>query len=74
MKTKVEILKQYGWDGEVPFDENIKIYFPALLNAMDEYAEQSRQAAVSGSLPCEECKYKAGVFECGKCGNKSQLY
>lgn len=39
MKSKEEILKDY-WDGKVPFDENIIIYYPALLNAMDEYAGQ----------------------------------
>lgn len=39
MKSKEEILTEYGCS-EIPFDENVTMYYPALLNAMDEYAQQ----------------------------------
>lgn len=42
MKTKEEILIEFGCP-EIPFDENVKMYYPAILSAMDEYASQYRE-------------------------------
>jgi len=39
MKTPEEILEEYCGKIIIPFDENITIYYPALINAMQEYAE-----------------------------------
>ena len=42
MKTKEEILNEFGCP-PIPFDENVTMYYPAILSAMDEYASQFRQ-------------------------------
>lgn len=42
MKTKEEILNEFGCP-PIPFDENVTVYYPAILSAMDEYASQFRQ-------------------------------
>ena len=39
MKTKEEILIEFGCPN-VPFDENVTMYYPAILSAMEEYAQQ----------------------------------
>jgi len=39
MKTKEEILDEYGCPS-IPFDENVTMYYPAILEAMEEYAQQ----------------------------------
>lgn len=39
MKTKEEILIEYGMS-KVPYDEIITMFLPALVNAMQEYADQ----------------------------------
>lgn len=39
MKTKEEILTEHGCP-VIPFDENVKMYYPAILEAMEEYATQ----------------------------------
>lgn len=40
MRTKEEILSEYGCS-EVPFNEEVMMFYPALLNAMEEYALQA---------------------------------
>jgi hypothetical protein len=37
MKSKPEILTEFGCP-DIPFDENVTMYYPAILSAMDEYA------------------------------------
>jgi hypothetical protein len=39
MKTAVETLDEYGCP-EIPFNENIVMYYPSIINAMDDYAQQ----------------------------------
>lgn len=39
MKTAEEILIEFGRP-DVPFDENITMFYNAILSAMEEYAEQ----------------------------------
>jgi len=41
MKTAQELLKEYGCP-EIPFNENITMFYPAIINAMEEYANQFR--------------------------------
>ena len=48
MKTKEEILIEFGCPN-VPFDENVTMYYPAILSAMEEYAQQQLNIAVSKS-------------------------
>ena len=52
MKTKEEILNEFGCP-DIPFDENVTMYYPAILSAMEEYAQQQLKIlnipAVSGS-------------------------
>lgn len=38
MKTATEILDDYGCP-EIPFNENITMLYPAIINAMEEYAK-----------------------------------
>jgi hypothetical protein len=39
MKSKEEILEDFGCP-IIPFDENVTMYYPAIISAMDEYADQ----------------------------------
>jgi hypothetical protein len=39
MKTKEEILTEFGCP-EIPFNEEVTMFYPAILSAMDEYAAQ----------------------------------
>ena len=39
MKTEKEILEKHCGEIILPFDENITIYYPALIDAIKEYAE-----------------------------------
>lgn len=39
MKTKEDILIEFGCP-EVQFDEDVTMYYPAILSAMEEYAQQ----------------------------------
>jgi hypothetical protein len=39
LKSAEEILDKYGCP-EIPFDENITMFYPAIINAMKEYASQ----------------------------------
>ena len=67
MKTKEEILIEFGCPN-VPFDENVTMYYPAILSAMEEYAQQQQLNihAVSSSLYFSEREvdfaYLCGVF------------
>ena len=38
-KTKEEILQDFG-AGEIPFSEEVTMYYPAILDAMEEYKDQ----------------------------------
>jgi len=44
MKSKEEILREFGCP-EIPFNENVTMYYPAILSAMDEYASQQAPAS-----------------------------
>ncbi len=41
MKTAEEILNEYGCP-EISFDEKVTMYYPAIINAMEEYTSQSQ--------------------------------
>jgi hypothetical protein len=41
MKTEHEILVEFGLPS-IPFDENVKMFYPAIIGAMKEYASQFR--------------------------------
>jgi len=49
IKTAIEILDEYGCP-PIPFDENITMYYPAIINAMEEYRNQSRPALTEETL------------------------
>ena len=53
MKTKEEILIEFGCPN-VPFDENVTMYYPAILSAMEEYANAKINEAMRKS--CTENK------------------
>ena len=40
MQSRDDILIKHGWDGAVPYDENITINYCSLLEAMQEYANK----------------------------------
>lgn len=42
--TKEEILTKFGCP-DIPFDEHVTMYYPAILSAMYEYAEQEVKTA-----------------------------
>jgi len=50
MKSKEEILIEFGCP-EVSFDENVTMYYPAILSAMDEYAEQNMAEIINSKMP-----------------------
>lgn len=39
-KSADEILRECGWVDDIPFDENVYIYYPTLINAMEIYRKQ----------------------------------
>ena len=49
MKTKEEILSEFGCP-DIPFDENVTMYYPAILSAMDEYAESKAKEAWNAAI------------------------
>lgn len=48
MKTVEEILIEFGCPN-VPFDENVTMYYPAILSAMEEYANAKVDEAMHKS-------------------------
>ena len=56
MKTKEEILEGWGCP-HVPFDENVKMFYPAILEAMDEYAKLHVKAALSAAAENSYCNH-----------------
>ena len=63
MKTKEEILIEFGCP-DVPFDENVTMYYPAILSAMDEYANAKVDEAMRWRDPKEELpEYKGEYFQ-----------
>lgn len=44
MKTKEEILNEFGCP-DIPFDENVTMYYPAILSAMEEYGKYCAEIA-----------------------------
>ena len=44
--TKEEILIEFGCP-DIPFDENVTMYYPAILSAMDKYAEQEQAKTIA---------------------------
>lgn len=55
MKSKEEILTEYGCP-EIPFDENVKMFYPAILSAMEEYANQ---CLLHFKLPSSDAQIRA---------------
>lgn len=53
MKTAAEILIEFGCP-DVPFDENVTMYYPAILSAMEEYANARVDEAIRWRDPKEE--------------------
>lgn len=49
MKTKEEILQKHIGEIEVPYNECVTVYFPSLLDAMQEYADQFQPSEVMPS-------------------------
>jgi len=49
MKTKTQILMEFGGP-ESSFDGDVSMYYPAILCAMEEYAEQFKQPNNIGVL------------------------
>ncbi len=39
-QDKIEVLKKYGWDGRIPYEDTITMHSADLLDAMQEYADQ----------------------------------
>ncbi len=55
MKTKEEILSEFGCP-DIPFDENVTMYYPAILSAMDEYAESKAKEAWNAARELDKPK------------------
>jgi len=53
MKTAEEILIEFGCP-DVPFDENVTMYYPAILSAMEEFANARVDEAMRWRDPKEE--------------------
>jgi hypothetical protein len=53
MKTAEEILIEFGCP-DVTFDENVTMYYPAILSAMEEYANARVGEAMRWRDPKEE--------------------
>ena len=39
-QDKIEVLKKYGLDGRIPYEDTITMHSADLLDAMQEYADQ----------------------------------
>ena len=86
LRTREQILEDFGCP-VVPFDENVTMYYPAILSAMDEYRSQGEQEAmekVIGELVewmeeeanCNEANYKDPLINLQSrvaCMNKYEL-
>lgn len=58
MKTAEEVLNDYGCP-EIPFDENVTMYYPAIINAMHEYANQFKpQPSISDEEIEKEARWR----------------
>jgi len=71
MKTKEEILKELGCS-EIPFDENVTMFYPAILSAMEEYASQFQQEWIpveeeTAREPIQDALYATGRFTKDEC-------
>ena len=71
MKTKEDILKELGCS-EIPFDENVTMFYPAILSAMDEYASQFQQEWIpveeeTAREPIQDALYATGRFTKDEC-------
>lgn len=49
MKTKEEILNEFGCP-DIPFDENVTMYYPAILSAMEEYGKYCAKKSMDNSF------------------------
>ena len=66
MKTAEELLIEYG-RGDVPFDENVTMCYPAIISAMEEYASQFKPQWVSVEERLPEIDQEiVGISESGK--------
>lgn len=57
MKTKEEMLDDYGCP-EIPFDENVTMFYPAILSAMQEYAEFYHREQLSAGIKAKALRKK----------------
>ena len=62
MNKAVEILNKYGCP-EIPFDENVTMFYPAILNAMEEYGKYCAEIAYDdgfnlGSIDCQRHSFE----------------
>ena len=76
MKTKEEILNENGCI-DIPFDQYVTVYYPAILNAMEEYAQQQLKNCNLQNVIKSVCKHKnktwnadAGCMVCDECNEK----
>lgn len=52
-KSKEEILEDYGCP-DIPFDENVTMYYPAIIEAMEEYKNQQLKESESEKQKLKE--------------------
>lgn len=72
MKTAEEILIEFGCP-DVPFDENVTMYYPAILSAMEEFANARVDEAMRWRDPKEELPENVGLYLC-KCEKELGFY
>lgn len=58
MKTREEILNEFGC-GVIPFNEEVTMYYPAIISAMQEFADQE-----TASLRSEIAQLRSRLDDC----------
>ena len=63
MKKAAEILQEYGCDDIIPFSENVTMFYPAILNAMEEYGKYCAEIAYDdgfnlGFIDCQRPSFE----------------
>ncbi len=69
--TKEEILDEYGCP-DIPFDEKVTMYYPAILEAMEEYAKQQIQKC--SVLTENQEQSEQLVCDCGNKLTNKEIY
>jgi hypothetical protein len=78
MKTKEEILNEYGCP-EIPFNENVEMFYSAILGAMEEYAKEYHKEQMRIKDHCippniTYCKLEIYPdFDCNTCKWRAKL-